>query len=119
MKQKTPTRRLVHYYIRGSVIFTFFFLLLFLIIHIDFQQSDEHSKQDAEELQIGSSFSHLIKGKKILLVTLHSNAQIAITYTSVLFSALGGTEGGCTLCFVTCGGPLSSRRRGCGTAGAS
>lgn len=45
------------------MIFTFF-LHLFLIIHIYLQQSDEHSKQDTEKLQVGTSFSHLTKDEK-------------------------------------------------------
>lgn len=45
------------------MIFTFFLLLL-LIIHIYLQQSDKHSKQDTQKLQICTSFSHLATDKK-------------------------------------------------------
>lgn len=55
--------------INESMIFTFF-LQLFLIIDIYLQQSDEHSKQDTKKLQIGTSFSHLAKRKKIIPVML-------------------------------------------------
>lgn len=53
------------------MIFTFFILLLFLIIHVDFQQPDEHSEQDAKKLQVGAGFPHLIEDKQIIPVMSH------------------------------------------------
>lgn len=46
------------------VTLTFFLLiLLFFIVHINLQQSDEHTEQDTKKLQVGTSFSHLEKDK--------------------------------------------------------
>lgn len=42
------------------VIFTFLFVLFF-IIHIYLRQSYEHPKQNSEKLQVGTSFPHLAK----------------------------------------------------------
>lgn len=42
-----------------------FTVLLFLIIHINLQQSDEHPKQETEELQVGAGFPYLRQNKII------------------------------------------------------
>lgn len=36
-----------------------FFLHLFFVIHVNLQQSDEHSIQDTKKLQIGPGLPHL------------------------------------------------------------
>lgn len=53
------------------MIFTFFLLRLFLVVHIYLQQSDEHSKQDAKKLQIGAGLSHLATDKEKVMLPWH------------------------------------------------
>ena len=53
---------------RVPMIFTFFLLRLFLVVHIYLQQSDEHSKQDAKKLQIGAGLSHLATDKEKVML---------------------------------------------------
>lgn len=43
-----------------------FFLL---VIHIHLQQTDEHSKHDTKELQVGTGFTDLVKDQNITTVT--------------------------------------------------
>ena len=61
-KSELLKRHICHYLLSKMTLTLLF--VLFLIIHIDLQQSDEHPKQDTEKLQVGSGFTHLAKDTK-------------------------------------------------------